>query len=300
MNAIFFGGGLKPASTCALLFVAVSAYAQGDFAPPPSKNDPLPAGVILIPGAIPSASDSRTPVPESGNIHKNMYRNDYFGMRYEFPEAWRQEFSGPPPSDTGAYVLANLTASRASILVTAQDAFFALTKGGLPSYYKLDTEPADVKIGDTTFTWYSYSSPVAGLHWYVYSTKIRCHSVQFVFTSQDTKLIDQLVENLKQISLSASEDVPRCVADYAKDNAISKPDPVLTDNKFNPIPVRIIIGKNGKVRHVHILSAFSEQAQIVTDALMQWRFKPADTEIETGILFGSASSRKRAPASAGD
>ena len=34
--------------------------------------------------------------------------------------------------------------------------------------------------------------------------------------------------------------------------------------------VRIIIGRNGKVRHVHVISAFASQAQTVTDAMMQW------------------------------
>jgi hypothetical protein len=120
-----------------------------------------------------------------------------------------------------------------------------------------------------------------------------------VLTSQDTKLLDQLVENLKQIKLSTGDDVPRCVADYARpENIVYKSDPVLADTKFNPIPVRIIIGKNGKVRHVHVISAFASQAQTVTDALMQWRFKPADTEIETGILFGSSITRRRAPTTA--
>jgi hypothetical protein len=295
MTHRFFGGGLRPASTCAILLIAWSAFGQGDFAPPPSKDDPLqlqnlkalPAGVILVPGAVPSASDSRTAVPESGSIRKHVYENAYFGMRYEFPEAWRQEFSGPPPSDSGEYVLANLTAGKASILVTAQDSFFAPPKTSLPSYYKLDSEPADIRVGEAAFTWFSYSSPSAGLHWYVFSTPIRCHSVQFVFTSQDTKLLDELVANLKQIGLS-NNDAPKCIADYAP---MSRIEPAFSDNKFNPIPARIIIGKNGRVRHVHILSAFSDQAEIVTDALMQWRFKPAETEIETGIVFRSSSSR---------
>jgi len=147
-----------------------------------------------------------------------------------------------------------------------------------------------VKIGNATFSTYSYSSPVAGLHWYVYATTIRCHAVQFVFTSQDTALLDGLVENLKQITLHGSEDVPRCVPNYAP---LYRVEPALSDNKFNPIPARIIIGKNGKVRHAHVLSAFAAQAQIVTDALLQWRFKAADEEIETGVLFGSTQTQKR-------
>src|SRR5256885_12036198 len=233
-----------------IALLSVPVLAQDDFAPPVSKDDPLqiktvkplPTGVILIPGAVPSASDSRTPLPEGGDIRKNVYQTPYFGMTYAFPEAWREEFKGPPPSDNGAYVLANLTTSRASILITAQDEFFASRKVNVPAYYKIDSEPAEVKIGNGTFSTYSYSAPVAGLHWYLFSTSIRCHAVQFVFTSQDTALLDGLVENLKQIALRGGEDVPRCVPDYAP---VSRVEAVLPDNKFNPIPARIIIGKNG-------------------------------------------------------
>jgi hypothetical protein len=291
----------------AALLTIQTVFAQGDFVPPPSKDDPLqlrlkplPTGVILLPGAIPSASDSKTALPEAGTIRKNVYDNPYFGITWTFPEQWGEEFKGPPPSDTGTYVLANLTGGRASILVTAQDSFFALTppsaKVSLPAYYKLERDREELRIGNAKFSRYDYMSPVAGLHWYVLATEIRCHVLQFVFTSQDTKVLEQLVDNLKQITLRAGNDAPRCVADYASsENIIYKVDPVLADTKFNPIPVRIIIGKSGKVRHVHVISAFASQAQNITDALMQWRFKPADVEIETGFLFGSQISRRRAP-----
>jgi hypothetical protein len=74
---------------------------------------------------------------------------------------------------------------------------------------------------------------------------------------------------------------------------IQKVEPVLTDRRFNSIPVRIIISKEGKVKHIHFLSAFPEQSKAITDALMQWQFKPylrdgKPVEVETGILFGTA------------
>jgi hypothetical protein len=70
-------------------------------------------------------------------------------------------------------------------------------------------------------------------------------------------------------------------------------DPLLTERRFNPIPVRIIIDREGKVKHIHFLSAFPDQAKIVTDALMRWRFRPylrdgKAVEVETGIMFGHA------------
>jgi hypothetical protein len=300
-----------------VLFVAASPlFAQGDFAPPPPKDDPnqvktlkpLPQNVILLPGALPKSSDGKTPVPESGNIHKNVYENRYFGIAYTFPEQFSMQFDGPPPSETGKYVLAELELKeRGSILVTAQDEFFALSPSGvkharehLPSYYKLEDAPAELNAGDHTFVRYDYMSPVAGLHWSVLSTEIRCHTVQFVFTSRDTDLLAKLRDGLAQIKFE-DNDAPRCVANYARDeNVIYKVDPVLTDRKFNPIPVRIVIGKNGKVQHVHVVSAFGSQAPIVIDALLQWRFKPylvngEPVEIETGIYFGSPKTRSRAP-----
>ena len=60
----------------------------------------------------------------------------------------------------------------------------------------------------------------------------------------------------------------------ADDNLISRVDPIFSEAKFNPMPVRIIIDKKGKVKHIHFLSAFPDQAKAITDALNQWKFKP--------------------------
>jgi hypothetical protein len=51
-----------------------------------------------------------------------------------------------------------------------------------------------------------------------------------------------------------------------------------------------------------VLSAFAEQSRVITDALMQWKFKPyvrngQPAEVETGIAFGSTVQRRpRTPA----
>jgi hypothetical protein len=87
-------------------------------------------------------------------------------------------------------------------------------------------------------------------------------------------------------------DLPVCIKDYATgENVTERVDPIFTERRFNPVPVRIIIDKEGKVKHIHFLSAFPEQAAAVTDALWQWRFKPYirdghPVEVETGIMFG--------------
>jgi hypothetical protein len=88
--------------------------------------------------------------------------------------------------------------------------------------------------------------------------------------------------------------VPVCIKDYARgENVIARVDPVLTEHRFNAIPVRIIIDKDGKIKHIHFLRAFPDQAKVITDALGQWKFRPyllngQPVEVETGIMFGYA------------
>ena len=65
-----------------------------------------------------------------------------------------------------------------------------------------------------------------------------------------------------------------CIKDYANDeNVITRVEPVFSEHRFNPVPVRIIIDKDGKVKHIHFLSAFPDQAKAISDALKQWQFK---------------------------
>jgi hypothetical protein len=95
-----------------------------------------------------------------------------------------------------------------------------------------------------------------------------------------------------------------CIKNYASgDNVTTKVDPVFAERRFNPVPVRIIVGKDGKVKHIHFISAFPDQAKAITDALMQWTFKPylrngEPVKVETGMMFGSAPSRTPATSAA--
>jgi hypothetical protein len=142
------------------------------------------------------------------------------------------------------------------------------------------------------------------LHWYVLATEIRCHAVQVVLTSRDTKLLQSLMLDLSKMQLppeadptggTGGSDVPVCIKDYADSgNVITRVDPVFTERRFNAVPVRIIIDKEGKVKHIHFLSAFPDQAKAITDAFKQWKFKPylrdrRPVEVETGIMFGRAA-----------
>jgi hypothetical protein len=280
----------------------------------------VPVGVLLVKGAWSSASDSATPVPEGGNVSGNGFSNQYFGMTYALPSGWEEKYEGPPPSESGRYVLAQISpaenfkgAARGSILITAQDSFFTplptanaldlihYAKDNLQSDYKVEDPPRQIEIAGHSFAFFAYWSPVAELHWYDLATQIRCHTVEFVLTSRDKKLLESLILDMDKMQLPAEagltagtggNEVPMCIKDYARDeNLISRVDPVLTEHKFNAVPVRIVIDKEGKVKHIHFLSAFPDQAKAISDALGKWKFKPylssgRPVEVETGLMFG--------------
>jgi len=295
----------------------------GDFSTDLQPAAKVPEGVILVKGAWPSASDSVTPVPEGGSVTNNVFVSQYFGMTYALPPNWTEKYKGPPPSDSGRYVLAQIGpadtykgSTRGSILITAQDMFFTAlpaanafelvdyTTNNLQADYKVELPPTELTIGGHSFRFFAYESPVAGLHWYVAATQIRCHAVEIVLTSRDTKLLESLLLDMNKMKVpeeagpttgAGGGAFPVCVKDYASDqNVMARVDPVFTERTFNPVPVRIIIDKGGKIKHIHFLSAFPGQAKAVTDALGQWRFKPylqngRLAEVETGIMFGRAS-----------
>lgn len=318
---------------CVSLVLAWSAslLAWGQDAPKNSLDFPssttgqltkVPQGVVLVKGARPSASDSVTPVPEGGNVTNNVFTNKYFGMTYSLPPDWRQKYEGPPPSDSGRYVLAQITPAdtfkgpaRGNILVTAQDMFFSphptanalelinFERDNLQADFKVELPPTQTRVADRSFTFFAYWSPVAELHWYVLATEMRCHAVQIVLSSRDTKLLENLMRDLNKMQLppeasataGGGSGVPVCIKDYARDeNIIARVNPVFTEHRFNPVPVRIIIDKEGKIKHIHLVSAFPDQAKAITDALRQWKFRRylqdgQPVEVETGIMFGQVS-----------
>jgi hypothetical protein len=289
----------------------------GDFSRSPAKS--LPTGTILLKGAWSSASDSVTPVPEGGSVNNSVYNNPYFGLRYTLGSPWTQKYSGPPPSDSGYYVLAQIRpverselTVRGSILIAAQDLFFTPNPSNavkliqeindnLEPDYKVELPPTVVQLANHPFVRFDYGSPVADLHWHILATQVRCHVLEFIFTSRDAKLVEGLIRGMNMIELpktasTAGEtdesNVPVCIKDYASgENVIERVDPIIIERRFNSILVRIIIDKEGKVKHIHFLSAFPDQTKVITDALLQWKFRPymrngRPAEVETGIMFG--------------
>ncbi len=326
----FAAEGQAPSAAGSPASNAKNSSASSDYQPPLAK---VPTGVILVRGASSSASDSLTPVPESAAVAQGVFSDPYFGITYTLPQDWTQEYEGPPPSESGRYVLAqigppaaNNGPDSASMLITAQDLFFTplpvantlelteYTKDHLPADYKVETARTPATMAGRSFSFFAYWSPVAELHWYVLAVEIRCHAVQFVLTSRDTKLLDRLMLDSNRMRLppevsaatgNGGGSVPVCIKDYARDeNVIARVDPVFTEHRFNPVPVRIIIDKDGKIKHIHLISAFPDQAKAITDALEQWRFKPyaidgKPAEVETGIMFGRVPppAARRAPGS---
>jgi hypothetical protein len=318
---------IRPGIVGALAVLILTALpALGQMAIPTGNSsdqrlkEKLPEHMILVKGAWSSADDSTTPVPEGGTIDHNIYRNGYFGISYPLPPDWIQKYAGPPPSDTGRYVLAELSRpdsykgnGRGTILMIAQDMFFtalpvanafqlaSYTKDHLESFYQLEPNPVELQTGGRSFVNFAYWSPVARLHWHVLATEIRCHTVEFVFMNRDTHTIASLIQQTSNLKLpnessptegTGGDGVPVCIKGYANNGSvIERVNPVFSVPRFNPVPVRIIIDKHGRVKHIHFLSAFPDQRQAVGDALNRWRFKPyllngQPIEVETGIMFG--------------
>jgi hypothetical protein len=303
----------------------------GDFSNNIQTGNKVPEGVILVKGAWAGASDSVTPLPEAADIQNNVLHDPYFGLTYPLPPDWEEKYKGPPPSESGRYVLAQLSPAstfkgedRGTLLMTAQDMFFTpvaavnavdlvhYSEKHLQADYKVEMAPTPTTIAGRPFVFYAYWSPAAELHWYLVTTEIRCHAVQIVLSSRNTKLLASLILDLEKVKLPAEAsptggsgggDLPVCIKDYASsENVLARIDPVFSEHKFNAVPVRIIIDKEGKVKHIHFLSAFPDQAKAITDAMAQWRFKRylrdgKPVEVETGIMFGRSPYPRRGPAS---
>jgi hypothetical protein len=272
----------------------------------------IPQGQILVKGAAPAASDATTPVPEEGRVAGGRYRNEYFGLTYPIPAGWTQQPAGPPPSDSGTYVLTNFGVTRAFVVVTAHDLFFKPVpvadakellvemRQGLEPQYAIDGEPAAVTIAGRTFYRFAYSAPRSGLFWRVLATDARCHALTFTFAGTDAAALDAAEQGMAGLSLKIA--APACVAGYAEgQNVVVQEDPVFTTRYSNTIPVRVIVDARGRVKHVHLLSAFPDQAQAILTALRKWTFKPyraggKAVEVETGIVFGTPITWGRLPA----
>jgi hypothetical protein len=254
-----------------------------------------------------------TPVladPEDGAVVEGIYRNQYFGLSFPLPEGWSPGLPGPPPSQTGDYVLGTLVPdgeTAGSIVMTAQDLFFAAapyqdaatmiedfrrSTAEVPGMH-IDREPSQGEIGGKPVHRLDFSG--VGLYRATLATDIRCHVVRFNLTAREPETLERLVRSFDDLSFAAKPGAapadPVCLKDYATaETVLKKVEPVPAGPAFTPLAVRIMIATDGAVKRAHVIRASNEQRRSVEDAVLQWRFKPhlvdgRAVEVETGLLF---------------
>jgi hypothetical protein len=261
--------------------------------------------VCAVAGQPLRAANFETANPEQGAVIDGAYVNAYFGLRYTMPPGWKAGPQPPPPSAGGYYVLGTPMpppGAKATILIAAQDTFFAmppLADAGemtrnLAQSVSNGSENAAAMRGAATIAGHSFLTldlPGVPLSRMVLATDIRCHVVIFTFTGADRGRLRQLAASLNRLSLDQDRSVPDCVKDYATAQTIRrKVEPVLAEPQFVKVPVRIIIGADGGVEHIHVIRAFAAQQKSIEGALMHWRFEPYRAkgrarEVETGLTF---------------
>ncbi len=251
------------------------------------------------------AADPRTANPEQGAVIDGAYVNAYFGLRYPLPSGWKAGPQPPRPSAGGYYVLSTPrppAGAEATILIAAQDTFFAMppvanagemTRNLVRSVSASGENPAAItraaNIAGHSFL--TVDLPGAPLSRMVLATDIRCHVVIFTFTGSDTERVKRLATSFDRLSLDQRKSFPHCIKDYATAQTIRrKVEPVPAGPHFVKVPVRILIGADGSVEHIHVIRAFAAQQKSIEDALMHWRFEPyraagRAVEVETGLIF---------------
>jgi len=246
--------------------------------------------------------------PEDGRVANEAYTNDYFGLSYPLPPDWVEGLAGPPPSHSGSYVLATLVPKGerpGTILIGAQDAFFAIKPFADASAMAMefaremakipgmtiDRGPAAMRIAGRDFSRVDFSG--IGLYRAMLVTERRCHLVSFSLMTRDPAELASLAASLERLSFAAEHEssVPVCMKDYAVgENVLHKVEPATAGPRFTPIPVRIVVGSDGGVEHVHVIRATAEQRKNIEDAVRQWRLKPYEVSghavaLETGLMF---------------
>jgi hypothetical protein len=246
--------------------------------------------------------------PEDGRVNNTGYANKYFGVTYPLPQGWMAGDPGPAPSQSAYYVLASLMPAserNANILIAAQDTFFATGERGggaedardfLQAVSNINGMTVDhnlkeLKVANQLLYRVDYSG--VGLFRAAIRTEIRCHILGFNLTARDPALRTRLADSFDQLSFAAGGSLrpPPCVKDYAAgDNVLHKVNPSPVGPKFVPIPVRIIVGVDGSVKHVHVIRATDDQRRSIEEALYQWKLKPYRVDghpspVETGLVF---------------
>jgi hypothetical protein len=264
-------------------------------------------GAAVLPfGAVTSQMAN----PGDGKVASGAYTSRYFDLSFPVPQGWTEAEAGPDPSHSGYYVLRSFIPKSeltGTILIAAQDMFFATKPlsdvASAASDFRhaisqvegmtVDREPAEVRIADRIIQRVDFSG--VGLYRAMFMTEIRCHLVSFNLTARNPEVLEGMTRSLDRLSFAggkgAAASAPHCARNYAvAENLLSKVDPVIPGSLATPIPVRIIIGTDGGVKHVHVIRATAEQRNSIESALRQWKLRPYQidgkaVEIETGVVF---------------
>jgi hypothetical protein len=266
-------------------------------------------GMIPLFGTVAAA----IPNPEDGKVANGVYTNDYFGLSYPLPQGWAEGLAGPEPSHLGYYALRTLTPRDeldGAILIAAQDMFFAdkpLSNAvEAASDFRramseiegmtIDREPLQMRIADHAVERVDFSG--VGLYRAMFVTEARCHLVSFNLTARDPQELARLALSVNHLSFVGRREgspspASACVKNYAvAENLLWKVEPAIPGSAFTPIPVRITIGVDGKVKHVHVIRATAGQRKSIEFALTHWQLRPyavqgRAVEVETGLVFQS-------------
>jgi hypothetical protein len=277
---------------------------------------------VCLVTAITWRGDARiapAPNPDEGKVTDGILTNSYFNFSFPLPQGWIEAAPGPQPSASGYYVLASfvpMSELTGTIIVVAQDIFFAakplddlmtMTEEFARSIsfvdgMVIDRPPAEVRIAGLLFGRVDFSG--VGLFRSALTTKIRCHFVSFNLTARSPELLADLLRSLDNLGPASVNDAgridPTCVKNYGDaEHILSRIDPAAVAPSFVPIPVRMIVGTDGSVEHVHVIRATSAQRDAIERALERWKLKPHEgegrtNEIEIGLIleFGPTGTVK--------
>ena len=261
---------------------------------------------------LPFAVTPAMPNPQDGKVTGGAYANAYFDLSYPLPQGFAEGLAGPDPSDSGYYVLGSFVPQpepSGSILMAAQDMFFAGPQRDVATAAKefreaisqveamsIDREPSEVRMANRAAWRVDFSG--VGLYRAMIVTEIRCHLMSVALTARSSDEREALVQSLDRLTFAAKRAAPACIRDYAAgEQVVRKVQPAAeVSSSPTPIPVRIIIGSDGTVKHVHVIRATELLRKNIEDALRQWTFKPhmvagRAVEVETGLALGSDRGR---------
>jgi hypothetical protein len=254
-----------------------------------------------------SVAREPVPRPHEGTLANGSYVNHYFDVAYPLPPGWREGLPGPEPSQAGVYALGLFEPEgevTGTVVIAAQDLFFAgegpadamaaaealsRAMAGIDGII-IDRKPSRETIAGRAFGRVDFSG--AGLSRSIFITQARCHRVTFNLMANSPERLTDLAASLNTLrDVGAERRDPACVSGHARaGNVLSRIDPPAIAPVATPIPVRIVIGADGRVRHVNVIRATSAQRSGIEQALAQWIFKPHEAdgraaEVETGLLI---------------